>query len=952
MDINANSKQGFTQNRLPWIIAAGAMVFYLFTLARWPTFGGLSTLAKVTGWDWHLIYHAPLHFLITYPIRWLPAGWQVTACNLLAVIFSALTLALLARSVALLPYDRTRDQRQLERSDYSCLSIRASWLPAVLAVLVCGLQLTFWENTVVATGESLDLLLFAYVIRCLLEFRIDQRESWLTRMALVYGLAMTNNFAMAAFFPAFLIALFWIKGLGFFNFQFLLRLMLFGLAGLSLYLLLPTILSFSDLDDKSFFEYLRINLGYQKNTILSLPRYLVLLLGFTSLLPILFIGIRWPAQFGDISAVGNALTNVMTHVIHGVFLIACIYVLFDPPFSPRKLGFGWPFLPFYYLGALSIGYFTGYFLLVFGSAPPKTLPHPSRFRLLVNRAVVALIWVALLVVPAGLIYKNLPEIRGNNGPELAEFGVAAAKCLPPEGAVVLSDDPYRLYSLHAALHPSNTRTKYVLVDTMSLPSPAYHRHLGRKYPGIWPAPPGSRSLSEQIDSVTLQQFVFGLSRTNAIYYLHPSFGYYFETFYAKPANLVYQLHPYPSNVVTAPLLTAEEVKKNYEFWKKFKTAELGPLVQILEAHDAKKSSSRYLYPVIIGRIYSRALNYFGVELQKSGDLEKAAEYFASALELNTNNPSAFINLDYNRILRTGQKEISKPSDGVVERLAPYGGSWDNILGLNGPIDEPNSCFLLAEVFARGGNFRQAAQLLLRVLSFNHDDLSIRRDLANVYVQAGFPDKTLELVAAIRAETKAKTLDVADQVGLIQSEAWAYARQNDLATAEKILLAAQEKYPDRPEPFATLYEIYQWRGRGTNAMAMLEKQLKLQPNAIEALINYSGLKIYNKSYEEAIPFLNRSLQLEPQNAAALLNRAIAYLQSGNLDAARRDYEALASALPKPHYAVHYGLGEIAFRKKNRKGALRHYEEYLKLAPASTAEAKLVRERIKAVKSGSF
>ena len=124
----------------------------------------------------------------------------------------------------------------------------------MLAALVCGLQLTFWENATAArrqasagsgSNEMFDLLLFAYVVRCLLEFRVDERESWLTRAAFVYGAAMTNNWAMIGFFPLFLAALVWFKGLSFFNLRFLGRVALCGLAGLSLYLLLPLAQSFS-----------------------------------------------------------------------------------------------------------------------------------------------------------------------------------------------------------------------------------------------------------------------------------------------------------------------------------------------------------------------------------------------------------------------------------------------------------------------------------------------------------------------------------------------------------------------------------------------------------------------------------------------------------------------------------------------------------------------------------
>ena len=79
----------------------------------------------------------------------------------------------------------------------------------------------------------------------------------------------------------------------------------------------------------------------------------------------------------------------------------------------------------------------------------------------------------------------------------------------------------------------------------------------------------------------------------------------------------------------------------------------------------------------------------------------------------------------------------------------------------------------------------------------------------------------------------------------------------------------------------------------------------------------------------------------------MNRAIAYLQSGQLDAARNDYEAIQKALPTAH-AVYYGLGEIAFQRKDVPSAIKHYEAYLKYAPPDTKEAKQIAERLKQLK----
>ncbi len=198
----------FVRARLPGLVAAGALLIYLITLNHWLSLSSLQQVAMVSGWTWQPPVHGPLFWLVTLPFRLLPAKLIPLALNLFAAVCAALTLALLARSVALLPHDRTHDQRHQETSRGSFLSIAMAWLPPVLAALVCGLQLTFWECATAAASpppprgsgcEMLDLLLFAYVVRCLLEFRVEERDSWLLRAAFVCGLGMANSWVMIGF---------------------------------------------------------------------------------------------------------------------------------------------------------------------------------------------------------------------------------------------------------------------------------------------------------------------------------------------------------------------------------------------------------------------------------------------------------------------------------------------------------------------------------------------------------------------------------------------------------------------------------------------------------------------------------------------------------------------------------------------------------------------------------
>ena len=134
-------------------------MLYLATLAGWVTLPALGLTGQVLGWDWwNPKIGRPLYHLLTLPVKALPAGAQISALNAFAALCSALTLALLARSVAILPQDRTRDQRARLRDGSGLLDLPANWLPPLLAVLAAGLQLSFWENATAATGEALGQL--------------------------------------------------------------------------------------------------------------------------------------------------------------------------------------------------------------------------------------------------------------------------------------------------------------------------------------------------------------------------------------------------------------------------------------------------------------------------------------------------------------------------------------------------------------------------------------------------------------------------------------------------------------------------------------------------------------------------------------------------------------------------------------------------------------------------
>ena len=979
----------FVRAVLPWLIGGGALAVYVLTLNHWVSFnslgrGNLGQVARTSGWIWQPELFGPVNWLVTYPFRWLPLKAIPLALNLFSALCAALTLALLARSVALLPHDRTDEQRQKEQGEFSLLSIRSAWLPPVMAALVCSLQLTFLENaTTFTTGmtgaatpspwgagcEMLDLLLFAYVIRCVLEFRIHERESWLTRAAFVYGAAVTNNWAMIGFFPLLLTALIWIKGLDFFNARFLTRMFLWGLAALSLYLLLPLVQSTADIAPTPFWPALKVNLASQKLILGQLIGFFrqahqdALLLAVTSLLPILVISIRWASYFGDTSRLGVALTTAIFHLVHGVFLVVCIWVALDPPFSPRfsPLGKepGIPFLRLSYLSALSIGYFSGYFLLIFGGGADRPQRQPLYLRL-INFVILSVVWLLLLIAPAALIYRNLPQIRVTNGPILKQYADSMYQTLPL-GAIVLSDDPRRLLLMQSAAAQSGKNKDLMFLDTASLQFPEYHKYLKKKYPQRWQSVPKERK--QLVDQATLLQLISKFAKSNNVYYLHPSFGYYFDVFWAEPHGLVYKLNPYPTNILIAPLPTKDLIEENEKFWTRAQETTITPLLRVItppgpanraelsfrlmqQAH-LKQEPNRAA--TVLAEFYSRALNYWGVEMQRSGQLPGAAAHFDRALELNSDNIVAQLNLECNKNLQAGRKSSIQLTRPVEDQFGKYR-NWDQIMGQNGPFDEPNACYEQGRIFVPNGLYRQAAYQFDRAKTLAPDNVAARLWLAQLYILSQMPDQSLKLIEEIHAQPDLLRITRTNQNEVLFVEASAHLAAHDPQGAQAAVDTVLKKYPADEDLLATATQVYMNYADYSNALPIIEKQLQLTPDNQSALVNKGFASLQINAYEQAIPPLTRVLTMQSNYYPAMLNRAIAYLRSDHLDAAKQDYEVLQKALPTA-YQIYYGLGEIAYRKKETNAAIRSYTLYLTNSPRDTEEARFISGRLKELRPGS-
>lgn len=930
--------RSFNARILPWILGAGFLALYLLTAHPWVGPGNIQLVGQMMGWEPDAPYSEPLFFLIGKLVGWLPAGQLPLFLNAVSAVFAAMTIVILARCVALMPHDRTREQRVRGHADGSMLHGWFSALPVVFAAGLLGLQLTFWENATLQTGEMLDLLLFAFCTLCILEYRLDLKESWLFTGALVWGIGMTTNWAMIGFLPLYLSAIVWVRGWSFFNAAFLTRLIFWGLLGLVAYLIVPIGQAVGDTVGLGFWWSLRANLMMEKAYLFGIPRGRPLLLAMVLVLPLVFAGVRW--QGSKASTVERYVTIGGIILLQVLWLVAIPFVAFDTPFSSRRLVYlddasgGLPLLTFAFTGALAAGYLAGWFLVVGFAAPTKTWEKPNPLLDLLGRLGGVAAVVASVGVPAALLVKNWPVIQIGNGRQSLELFQAVVGTLPSKPSAVFSDHPTLNRLARAAWAGMPGAPRHGFFDTSRGADPVYRR---------WFVDSTRESLPEFGALKDVQQNVAGasiailaqLAAEGRAAYLHPSFGFFFERLRAVPNGPVYAIIPQPKAFEAASLDPAQ-LDTLVKSWNAM-VPSLETLVRA-RALDTKDGKS-------LSAMWSRNANGVGVVLQRQNRLADATGFFDLALRLNPDNRAAKANANVNTALRAGRApgpDDNKPlSDTVLQE----------VLGNDGPVDEPVflrnlGAGLLASVDRLP---RQAWETFHRVGQLDPKDPAARFGQIEASLQAEQYPRVRQELDALAQSPEGRNPTREFSAGQQRLEIYYALTQGDLKRAESLMTNARTQFANDTSLLDLLTELFIRQGRLDEAIPLLEQWRKIRADESPATVRLSAIYISRGRWEPALKLLDQLLVLQPDNTAARLNKAVCLLQLDRLDESKRQYLEMEEKFPDLPM-LQYGLAEIALRRKSTNVAIEHLEKYLKLAPTNTAEYSTVAQRLSVIRGG--
>ena len=936
-------------SRLPKYVGWGAFAIYLVTLAHGVTLNNLGWTAKVAGWDAQPLAGQPVLWLLTLPLRWFPAEWAAVLLNIFSAGCGAWTLCLLARSVQILPQNRTPVQRIFLASKRGIFEGGDNWAPAVLAAVLCGMEFNFWQESVAAVGETLDLLLLASSVRWLLEYRMDRSPRYLRKAFFMWGVGMAENWVMILLLPVFLLALLWLRRRRFFAINFLLLGTVAGLAGFSLYAVPPIVNSLFPHAALSFHDAWLAALRDTKQTLDGMQKMFwyarkdvggLLLACF--ILPVLPSLIRVSSDGAYRKSLVEKIQILFYHLTHLVILFGCLWMTLDPLLGPRRtvesqMTVMMPLLLFDYVVALGAGYIAGYFLVIYGGEYKrlfrrKTGKHRPPFAPRWLRRLTPMFFQSLPVAMAMLLcLKNLAPIIAINREPLKNFGELAASSLPPDGSgIVLCDDPLRAVVLRTAMSKAENQ-RWQVVSSTSLITPAYRAQLEREHPRGWT----TAGTDHYLGLMELLQLLDQLARTNQMFYLHPAYGYFFDAFYLVPHGAVYEMKRYGENLadnLNPPSLDAESIAAGEKFWDSAWRKSILSTSEVLAHHPRdfldsfffclntekpKENQSR-----LLGQWYAMDLNHWGVVLQQLAQLPAAQKRFEQAVETATNNRAASFNLACNTNLQAGTKMNLGGVSALTSSLRSRQ-QLNSLLDRYGPFDEPNFCYVFGLAYAQAGLFRQAMQSYERALALAPDAPASGIALARLYSKWHVDDRVFSTIKQIRENPKSRAAldDIFDtELALIEAKTW--AAQTNLSKAGEVLEAVRQRYPQDERIREMVTQTYMAYGDYPNALRCANEVVAARPDNPDALATQAFVLLMMNRPEQALPVLDRILSVT-NSPKARLNRAAAYTQLGKLAEAEADYKLLAS-YPDGAYQLNYGLAEIAIKRHDTNNAIQHLE----------------------------
>lgn len=907
--------------RLPLYVALAALLLYACTMGGGLTLSGLPLASKLAGWDDAPMVGQPLLWLLTLPLRVLPAAWVPLLLKFFAAGLAAANLALLMRTVQLLPWNpRWHNASRLARA-----------LPGLTACTVCGLEFSFWQEATSTCGDLLDLLLLAAAVWLLLEYNIRRQASWLDAATVVWGLGMAENWVMLLTLPLFVAVVVWLHRTSFFSLKFILRLAGLGLAGFSVYVLPPMANGLLPSSLWTLGQAWMASL-HQTKSDLSLPhavwranRFVAISAAICFLVPTLPLLVRMRDKGMRHESIAGRIQLGLTRSLRLGLLLACCWLAFDPNSGARQmvrqLGDRTPMLTFDYVNALGAAFLLGNFLLISRSVvrDSRRSRDKNPWRLSVSVAT-----ASLALLAAGLAVRNAPAIWRTNHHPLEQFGELAVKSLPAARGVVLSDFPDRLMIFQAALARGHGAAEWLAVETRALPSVQYRARLEQRLPAGWLTDQTRHELTLDETRRLLEQ----VARSNRLFYLHPSYGQFFEGFYLEPTGMIFEMKLRGKNPLDLPALSGTTLAANEQFWTRLWDQELASTISASTGSSwwSAKLARFSLSPAprdqdrLLRHWYSISLGTWAVALQKQGRMGEAHARFEQALQLDTNNLAARLSLACNTNLQAGIPVGLSDLRQVTSQLGRS--DWlEAIMNSGGPIDEPSACYLVGSRYFDRGLLVQAAEQMERARTLAPVSPAPELALAELYNRLQMPERSRPLINHLREEFRNAPANNSLDLDLAWQDSYSWQLQNKPANARDTLQSLMRQHPGDPQIAASRVLLgFLDLNDVTNALQLVEERLAKSPDDVPSLYAKAMILMQSGRAAAALVVLDHVLTLT-NLPVVRVKRAFVLIATQNFIQARSELNALQNSGTEAGW-VDFGLALVAGHDYDTNSA-RHY-----------------------------
>jgi tetratricopeptide (TPR) repeat protein len=224
------------------------------------------------------------------------------------------------------------------------------------------------------------------------------------------------------------------------------------------------------------------------------------------------------------------------------------------------------------------------------------------------------------------------------------------------------------------------------------------------------------------------------------------------------------------------------------------------------------------------------------------------------------------------------------------------------------------------------DFAGAAAAAEAALAIDPEDVRAMQIQFDAYRNLGDEAKASEAAAALR-----NVGDLEQAAARIFNEGVDAYQAGDIATAQSKFQQVVELAPDMVQPYVALGQISLSQGSPSEALAMAGSALELEPDNTQALkIAFDGARLAGNN-EAAGRALDRLVELEPEwITTTLFDHAGKLFNDNQAAAAALELEYVVKADPELARA-HYLLGMAYFNSGRVAEGKAHLEKFIELAP---------------------